>query len=121
MSPPIKPIKPRLMASIKMDGTCWIWHGSATKDGYGVIGIRRKQARALGSNYEYLGKCLNLCSPRRLIDCILSMRREITYLRAHRDEYLDRAIAAEARCERLLAAMGRDCARAYREEHGEAV
>lgn len=73
----------------------------------------------IGENYEYLGKGLNLCSPRRLIDCILSLKREIGYLRKHRDEYLDRAIRAELALERMQRAMGAECAREYIRQHGE--
>lgn len=75
----------------------------------------------MGERYEYLGKGLNLCSPRRLIDCILSLKREITYLRKNRDEYLDRAIRAELRLEALHRAMASECAREYVAKYGEAA
>lgn len=46
MAPPRKPLVPRLLSNIvKTNNGCWIWQGSKTKDGYGVMGIGRKQFR----------------------------------------------------------------------------
>jgi len=51
-----EPILPRLMRTIKKDGDCWIWQGSKTKDGYGVLTIGRKQYRAHRASYsEFTG------------------------------------------------------------------
>lgn len=50
-----QPIEPRLLAScLKMNEGqgCWIWTASHTRDGYGVLGIGRKQHRAHRAAYE---------------------------------------------------------------------
>lgn len=52
MSPPRKPIKSRILSNIKRSGECWVWAGSQTKDGYGVLGIGRAQKRAHRVSYE---------------------------------------------------------------------
>jgi len=45
MAPPrTDPIK-RIMARIEHRGTCWIYTGSKSGDGYGVVGIGRKSFR----------------------------------------------------------------------------
>ena len=45
MAPPrIDPIE-RILSRIEHRGTCWIYTGSASGDGYGVIGIGRKSCR----------------------------------------------------------------------------
>jgi hypothetical protein len=45
MAPPrIDPVK-RILSRIEHRGTCWIYTGSSSGDGYGVIGIGRKSFR----------------------------------------------------------------------------
>lgn len=48
MAPPRKPVDARLRSRIELDANkCWIWCGSKTRDGYGVLGIGRgHQVRA---------------------------------------------------------------------------
>ena len=49
-------LKPRLLRSFVERGDCWIWTGSSTKDGYGVLTIGRKQHRAHRVAYqEFVG------------------------------------------------------------------
>ncbi len=52
MAPPRKPVAGRIVRAIRKDGDCWIWTGSATKDGYGVMGVGRKQFRVHRLAYE---------------------------------------------------------------------
>ena len=42
----------RLARNFVVEGGCWIWTGSKTRDGYGVIVIGRKQYRAHRVAYE---------------------------------------------------------------------
>lgn len=52
MAPPrIDPIE-RIMAKIEKQGDCWIFKGCKTRDGYGVIGVGRKQKRVHRLMYE---------------------------------------------------------------------
>ena len=53
MAPPMRPIAERLRERIKVDARgCWIWQGSKTRDGYGVMVIHRgKQHRAHRVSY----------------------------------------------------------------------
>lgn len=46
MAPPRIPPANRLEANSKRVGACLLWTGPKTKDGYGAIGIGRKQYRA---------------------------------------------------------------------------
>ena len=51
-----EPIRQRLIRTIKKSGDCWLWQGSKTKDGYGVLTIGRKQYRAHRISYsEFTG------------------------------------------------------------------
>lgn len=54
MAPPARPVRERLLATIRVDPSgCWIWLGKKDKNGYGIIGIRRgKQYRAHRIAYE---------------------------------------------------------------------
>ena len=53
MSPPRIPVRDRILERVKKDGECWIYTGSATRDGYGVLGVGRgKQVRAHRAAYE---------------------------------------------------------------------
>ena len=53
MAPPITPIADRLLLRRRIDGDCWIYTGSKTRDGYGVLGVGRgKQLRAHRASYE---------------------------------------------------------------------
>lgn len=45
-------IKDRLLAHRKIEGDCWIWTGSATRDGYGVLAHKGKQKRVHRLSYE---------------------------------------------------------------------
>lgn len=47
-----EPVAPRILRTIRKDGGCWIWTGSCTRDGYGVLIIGRKQVRAHRASYE---------------------------------------------------------------------
>jgi hypothetical protein len=47
-----EPIQPRILRTIEKSGDCWIWIGSKTKDGYGVLTVGRKQVRAHRASYE---------------------------------------------------------------------
>lgn len=65
MAPPrTDPIK-RLRDNSKQVGDCLIWQGSKTRDGYGVMGIRRKQYRvhrvAFVAAYGYISRELCVC------------------------------------------------------------
>lgn len=51
MAPPRTPVAYRLLKNYKVIGDCWEWTGSKTRDGYGVIGIGRKQYRASRMSY----------------------------------------------------------------------
>ena len=54
MSPPRTCPKQRLLERRKIVGDCWIYTGSKTRDGYGVMGVgRSKQMRAHRLAYEY--------------------------------------------------------------------
>lgn len=47
-----EPVIPRIeRMTEKIDG-CWIWKGCTTRDGYGVMGIGRKQVRSHRASYE---------------------------------------------------------------------
>ena len=53
MAPRRIPISIRIMAKVsKEGGACWLWNGSCTKDGYGVMGVGRSQKRAHRMAYE---------------------------------------------------------------------
>ena len=53
MAPPRTSVRQRLLERHIKDGDCWIWSGSKTSDGYGVIGVGRgKQVRAHKASYE---------------------------------------------------------------------
>lgn len=48
----------RIIQNVKVSGDCWIWTGSYGSDGYGVIGIGRKQFRTHRVSFEiFSGKC----------------------------------------------------------------
>lgn len=57
MAPPRRSVKQRILERISEQGSCWIWTGSATRDGYGVIGIgRNNQVRVHRAAYsEWIG------------------------------------------------------------------
>lgn len=42
----------KIMAGVKVVGDCWIWQGAVGGDGYGVLGIGRRQYRAHRISYE---------------------------------------------------------------------
>lgn len=46
------PIAPRILQTHLQEGDCWIWTGSSTRDGYGVLTVGRKQFRAHRASYE---------------------------------------------------------------------
>jgi hypothetical protein len=53
MAPKRIPISIRIMAKVsKEGGACWLWNGSCSKDGYGVMGVGRSQKRAHRMAYE---------------------------------------------------------------------
>ena len=52
MAPTRQPIRPRIMANIRVHGECWLWTGARTSDGYGVMGVGRKQFRAHRLSYQ---------------------------------------------------------------------
>ena len=54
MAPPRKPLRERLESRVVVDENgCWIWSGSKTRDGYGVLGVgRNNQQRAHRVAYE---------------------------------------------------------------------
>lgn len=70
---------------------------------------------------EYRGKSLEFCSRAELVACLEGMHRDLMATRKTRDAYQWEAIEARQRCERLLRAMGRDCARAFLEARGRAA
>jgi hypothetical protein len=45
-------IKQRILRTIDKKDGCWIWTGCATRDGYGVLTVGRKQFRAHRLSYE---------------------------------------------------------------------
>lgn len=45
MAPPKTDPIERIMNKIETQGDCWIFKGSKTRDGYGVIGVGRRQKR----------------------------------------------------------------------------
>lgn len=45
MAPPKTDPIERIMNKIERQGDCWIFKGSKTRDGYGVIGVGRRQKR----------------------------------------------------------------------------
>lgn len=49
-----EPIGPRIFRSVNTQAAdeCWLWQGSKTKDGYGVLTVGRKQVRAHRASYE---------------------------------------------------------------------
>lgn len=51
MARPRQPITDRILASAKVEDGCWIWQGSKTRDGYGVLTVGRKQKRAHRVSY----------------------------------------------------------------------
>jgi hypothetical protein len=55
-----QPIKPRLAANVRKDDAtgCWIWTGSKTRDGYGVMVIGRRQFRAHRVSYAEFNRPL---------------------------------------------------------------
>lgn len=54
MAPPRIPVKGRLLErAVFLENGCWIYGGSKTSDGYGVLGVGRgKQVRAHRASYE---------------------------------------------------------------------
>lgn len=52
MAPHRKDPRERIMANIQFVADCWIWQGAAGGDGYGVLGIGRRQYRAHRISYE---------------------------------------------------------------------
>lgn len=52
MAPRRTPVKDRILSRHRREGDCWIWTGAVGKDGYGVIGVGRKQFRAHRAAYE---------------------------------------------------------------------
>ena len=53
MAPKRIPISVRIMEKVsKEGGACWLWSGCCGKDGYGVMGVGRKQKRAHRMAYE---------------------------------------------------------------------
>jgi len=46
-----EPLGPRILRNMSKRGECWIWAGSKTRDGYGVLTIGRKQYRAHRISY----------------------------------------------------------------------
>lgn len=60
MAPPRRPIKARLHENMVRDGSgCWLWVGSKTRDGYGVMSIGRQQFRAHRVSYEAFNRPLD--------------------------------------------------------------
>lgn len=52
MAPRRTPIADRILANHAKIGECWVWLGSRTSDGYGVMTVGRKQVRAHRASYE---------------------------------------------------------------------
>lgn len=58
MAPPrVDPVE-RIMRKIRKDGSCWIYTGAKTRDGYGVIGVGGKQHRVHRVMFERFVKKL---------------------------------------------------------------
>lgn len=47
-----EPIRARIERSISLADGCWIWNGSYTRDGYGVLTVGRQQVRAHRASYS---------------------------------------------------------------------
>ena len=52
MSRKREPVTERILRTIKVEGSCWIWQGSKLGDGYGCITIGRKTYRVHRVSYE---------------------------------------------------------------------
>lgn len=47
-----EPLSQRIQRNHKKVSECWIWTGCVGKDGYGVLGVGRKQMRAHRASFE---------------------------------------------------------------------
>ena len=52
MAPPRRDLKIRIFENSHDEAGCWIWDGSYSKDGYGVMTIGRKQHRAHRASFQ---------------------------------------------------------------------
>lgn len=57
MAPLRQPIESRLMRTMVERNGCWVWTGAKNRDGYGVLGVGRKQYRAHRVSY------MTFCGP----------------------------------------------------------
>lgn len=90
MAPPRKPIKERILATIKCSGGCWIWNGSRTRDGYPVLTIGRQQHRAHRVSYqEFVGPIPHGLLVCHVCDQPLCVRPEHLFLGTARDNTRD--------------------------------
>lgn len=52
MAPPRRDPREAILSKHQVNGDCWIWTGSKSRDGYGAMGLGRRQYRAHRVSFE---------------------------------------------------------------------